>query len=96
MNNSREEFKETLALTLETMFDELKQNSKQLAQNCILPTESMEIKINPMFRDTCPSIQVTYNFLPNKEVLPKFSDARNKYISQSKIGCFRRTNEDPS
>ena len=89
MTDPHENFKEELALTLETIFDDLKQHSKELAQNCVLPTESLEIKINPMFNDMCPSIEVTYNFIPNQERIYKILEARN--------ACFRReTDENPS
>lgn len=86
MSNSREEFKETIALTLESIFDELKQHAKELAQNCVLPTESLEIRIDPMLNDTCPSVQVTYNFLPSQELAQKCIEARMNYQKWDVLG----------
>lgn len=90
MSNSREEFKQTLTLTLESIFDELKQHSKELAQNCVLPTESLEIKIDPMFNDTCPSVQVTYNFLPSQDLAQKCIDSKRNYVIEETTSPLTR------
>lgn len=69
-DQQRDDFKEKLAKTLESIFDELKKDSKTLANVCVLPTHSLDITISPVgAMDEIPLIKVTYEFLPNKESL---------------------------
>lgn len=71
---NREAFQEGLANCLESIFEDLKNSSKVLAEKCVLPTASMEIKIKPVGdigMSEIPGIEVTYDFLPSKEAIEK-------------------------
>lgn len=69
---NRKEFQDGLSKCLESIFEDLKNSSKVLAEKCVLPTARMEIKIKPvgdMGMSEIPGIEVTYEFLPSKEAV---------------------------
>lgn len=78
--DNREDFQDLLAKCLESIFEDLKNSSKILAEKCVLPTASMEIKIKPVGdigMSEIPEIEVTYDFLPSKEAIEKLFGKEN-------------------